>query len=206
MTKLKLEINKELDIMVELKISAEEWFFIQLLFLFQEGDEDSLYRYFTQAKKDSVPKATLASLQEKNIISKSYHIPGEGESFDPVKIIFTIDFYKKFYKTSGEMGMELLTAYPLFIISGNKSFPMKNITKHFKSLEDFAFMYAKAIKFNKKTHDEIIEIVEWAKENGAIHFSLPEFVISRKWDDLRKMKSGEIPSQFIATFDTSELL
>lgn len=204
--KLKLEINKELDVMVELKISAEEWFFIQLLILFQEGDEDSLYRYFTQAKKDSVPKETLRSLQEKNIISKSYRIPGEGESFDPAKISFTNEFFKKYFKTSGEMGIELLTAYPMFITSGNKSFPMKNIAKHFRSLEDFAFMYAKAIKFNKTSHNDIIKIVEWAKENEAIHFSLPEFVISRKWEDLRKIQSGEIPSTFVATFDTSELL
>lgn len=204
--KLKLEINKELDVMVTLGISAEEWFFIQLLILFEEGDEDSLYRYFTQAKKDSVPKETLRSLQEKNIISKSYHIPGEGESFNPAKISFTSEFYKKYFKASGEMGMELLTAYPMFITSGNKSFPMKNIAKHFRSLEDFAFMYAKAIKFNKGTHDEIIRIVEWAKDNEVIHFSLPEFVISRKWEDLRKIQSGEIPSNFIATFDTSELL
>jgi len=206
MTKLKLELNKELDTMIALGISAEEWFFIQLLILLEEGDEDSLYRYFTQAKKDSVPKSTLASLQEKNIISKSYNIPGEGESFDPKKITFSVDFYKKYFKTSGEMGIELLAAYPMFITSGNKSFPMKNIAKHFKSFEDFAFTYAKAIKFNKKTHDEIIQILEWAKENGVIQFSLPEFVISRKWEDLRKIRSGEISSNFVATFDTSELL
>ena len=51
-----------------------------------------------------------------------------------------------------------------------------------------------------------IEIIEWAKENNAIHFSLPEFVISRKWTDLQKIKDGEIPNYFVPTFDTSELL
>ena len=204
--KLKLEINKELDVMIALSISAEEWFFIQLLILFEEGDEDSLYRYFSQAKKDSVPKQILGSLQEKNIISKSYHIPQEGEPFDPSQISFSKDFYKKYFKASGEMGLELLNAYPMFITSGNKSFPMKNIAKHFNSLEDFSFKYGKAIKFNRAEHEEIIRTIEWAKENEAIHFSLPEFLISRKWEDLKKIQSGEISSQFIATFDTSELL
>lgn len=204
--KLKLAINKELDVMVELGISAEEWFFIQLIFLYQEGDEDSLLRYFTQAKKDIIPREVLGLLQQKNIIHEKYHIPKEGEKFNPEHIQFSDTFLKKYFRVSGELGLELLNAYPPFIISGNKSFPMKNIAKHFRSLEDFALMYGKAIKFSTSKHKEILEILEWSKENNAIHFSLPEFVISRKWVDLQKIKDGEIPNYFVPTFDTSELL
>jgi hypothetical protein len=204
--RLKLAINKELDIMTELGLSAEEWFFIQLLFLYQEGDEDSLLRYFLQAKKDVIPIVILELLQQKNIIHEKYRIPKEGDNFNPGDIYFADSFTKKYLRISGELGLELLQAYPPFIISGTKSFPMKNIAKHFRSLEDFALMYGKAIKFNKKQHDEILEVLEWAKENNAIHFSLPEFVISRKWTDLQKIKNGEIPNYFVPTFDTSELL
>ena len=192
--------------MVELGISAEEWFFIQLLILFEEGDEESLLRYFTQAKKDIVPREILGSLQKKNIIHEKYHIPLEGNPFNPSDIHLSDNFLKRYFKVSGELGLELLEAYPPFIISGSKSFPMKNIAKHFRSLEDFAVMYGKSIKFSRQQHKEIIEIIEWAKENNAIHFSLPEFVISRKWTDLQKIKDGEIPNYFVPTFDTSELL
>lgn len=206
MNKLKLELNKELDVMVALEITAEEWLFIQLLYLCEEGDTDSLFRYFTQAKKDSIPKATLQSLQEKGIISPTYKIPGIGEAFDPAKIKLTDKFSKKYFKVSGEMGLELLQAYPLFITSGNKSFPMKNISKQFKSLEDFSFMYAKAIKFDRSKHEEVLSIIEWSKENELIQFGLAEFVISRKWEDLGKLKSGESLINFVRTFDNSELI
>ena len=206
MNKLKLELNKELDVMVELQISAEEWLFIQLLYLCEEGDTDSLFRYFTQAKKDSIPKATLQSLQDKGIINPTYKIPAEGERFDPTKIKLTDKVRKKYFKVSGEMGLELLQAYPLFITSGNRSFPMKNIAKQFKSLEDFSFMYAKAIRFSRLKHEEILSIIEWAKENDLIQFGLSEFVISRKWDDLGKLKSGELSVNFVRTFDNSELI
>jgi len=206
MNKLKLELNKELDVMVELQISAEEWLFIQLLYLCEEGDTDSLFRYFTQAKKDNIPKQTLESLLEKGIIDESFKIPGPGVSFDPSKIKLSKLFSEKYFKTAGDMGFELLTTYPCFITSGNKSFPMKNIAKHFRSLEDFSFMYAKAIRFKIDKHNEIIELVKWATENNLIQFGLAEFVISRKWIDLSKIKSGEVKANFQATFDSSELV
>ena len=204
--RLKLAINKELEIMIENSISAEEWFFIQLVFLYEEGDEDSLFRYFAQAKKDCIPRTILEKLKEKNIINENYKIPGEGEVFTPSSVQISDSFRKKYFKTSGELGLELLATYPLFITSGTQSYPMKNISKHFRSLEDFSFMYGKAIRFNVKLHKEILELIEWAVENRAIHFSLPEFVISRKWEDLRKMKSGEMKHAHVSTFDTSELL
>lgn len=206
MSRLKLSIDKELDVMTNLEITAEEWLFVQLVFLYMDGDQDSFYNYFTLAKKSFVARVTLESLKEKGIIDKSYIVPKEGETFDPSKLKLSEVFWKKYFKTSGEMGLELLEEYPLFITSGNRSFPMKNIAKHFRSLEDFSFAYGKAISFDRKKHKEIIELIAWAKENNLIHFSLAEFVISRKWTDLIKIKSGEIKTSFVPTFDTSELI
>lgn len=204
--KLKLALEKELDVMVALGISAEEWLFVQLLLLQEEGDENSLYRYFTQAKKDSIPRELLESLKEKNIIQSTYEIPKAGERLDPTKILLSKSFFNTYFRESTELGMDLLRVYPAFITSGNKSFPMKNIAKHYHSFEAFALAYGKAIRFSKKKHNEIVTLVEWAKENGAIHFSLPEFVISRKWDVLEEIKEGSIPNYFIPTFDTAEML
>lgn len=206
MSKLKLELNKELDIMVELKISAEEWLFIQLLFLYEEGDTTSFVRYFVSAKKDHIPRDILLSLKEKGIIDKSYTVPEIGKEFDIYKLKLSPTFYKKYFKSSLEMGLELLDHYPIFITNGNKSFPMKNIAKSFRSLEDFSFMYAKAIKFNKEKHQEILELIDWAKENNLIQFNIAEFVISRKWDDLGKLKSGEVITNFVTTFDIAETI
>jgi len=67
-------------------------------------------------------------------------------------------------------------------------------------------MYAKAIRFKIDKHNEIIDLVKWATENNLIQFGLGEFVISRKWLDLAKIKSGEVKMNFQTTFDSSELV
>lgn len=204
--KLKLAINKELDIMANLGISAEEWLFIQLLWLFKEGEEDVLLRYFTQAKKDSIPRELLESLKEKNIIQNSYEIPKSGNAINPLDIPLSKTFTDRYLRESGEMGLDLLSVYPAFIVSGIKSFPMTNIAKSFRSLEEFSLAYGKAIRFNRFEHEKIISLIEWAKENNAIHFSLAEFVISRKWELIENIKEGNVPNYYIPTFDTAEML
>lgn len=204
--KLKLAINKELDVMTTLGISAEEWLFIQLLWLFKEGEEESLLRYFTQAKKDNIPREILESLKEKNIIQHLYEIPKSGEGLNPLDIPLSKTFISKYLRESGEMGLDLLSVYPPFIVSGVKSFPMTNIAKSFRSLEDFSLAYGKAIRFNLSDHEKIISLIEWAKENNAIHFSLAEFVISKKWELIEEIKEGRVPNYYIPTFDTAEML
>lgn len=201
MNKLKLSINKELDVMVELGISAEEWFFIQLIFLYQEGDQDSLLRYFNEAKKDCVPKEMLISLEEKGILT--YKLPKEKEFFNPGTIEFKKNFLKKYYKSSLEMGLEIIATFPKFIFGKGVTYPVNNITKLFRSLEDFCFAYGKAIKFSPEKHKETLEVLEWAKEAGMITFNIMEFVISHKWEDLEALRQSGTGG---VQFDNSEML
>jgi len=78
------------------------------------------------------------------------------------------------------MGQELFDAYPPFLNTANKLYPLKNIAKKFNSLEEFYFHYSVSIKHSAETHKEVMELLEWGKENGHINYSILEFVISRK--------------------------
>lgn len=206
MSRLKISIDRELQVMIDLGISAEEWFFIQLLFLVDEGYSDYLYKYFTQAKKDIIPKKMLENLMEKGIIDKKYKIPKEGEEFNPEDIPLSKTFIKKYLKSSVEIGMELMDEFPPFIVGKTGNYPIKNITKFFKSIEDFAFTYAKSIKFDPLKHKEVIELLIWAKDNNLITFNLCEFVISRKWEDLERMKGDNKSYVGIQVFDTTQII
>ena len=200
---LKIGIYQELEVMKTLQINAEEWLFIQLLLLCKEGEKEPLFMYFNEIKKDSIPRATLESLIGKNILDNKYVLPEAGSKLDPASIPFSKEFFKKYFKSSLDCGEELLKAYPMFIGSGGRNFPVKNITKNFISLEAFSLSYAKSIKFNKALHEEILELVKWATENDVITCGIGEFVVSKKWQDLQTLREN---GGVIGKFDTSELL
>jgi hypothetical protein len=194
--KLSIELDNKLIIMSKYQLNAEEWMFIELLFLAteEEPDVEYLYKYFTECSKSTLPIDTLKALKKKKILDASYVIPSEGEPFDPEQIVFNPVFKNYYFKESQEAGRELWAKYPDFLQFGDKMLPAKNITRGgFLSLEAFFFAYGKAIKNDPKTHRRVLESLKWAKENQLITYMIPEYVITRKWVDHIKMEdSGEI--------------
>jgi hypothetical protein len=207
--KLSIELDKKLNIMTKYTLNAEEWLFIELLFLATEDEPHPqyMYKYFTECAKKSLPKETLQSLKDKNILAKSYKIPKEGEDFDLEAIEWNNTFIKYYFKESQEAGMELWELYPDFlqINGGDKLLPAKNITRGgFLSLEAFFFEYGKGIKNDPILHKKVLESLKWAIENQLIGYMIPEYVITRKWNDhIKMMESGEV-NKVITRFDTME--
>ena len=187
--------------MTKYQIFAEELLFIKLVFLAQEGHPEYLSKYFSQMPLKGAPRDTMLSLQEKGIINKSYKIPEKGQTFNPLDIDFNKNFMKSYLQHSYDMGMELFMNYPAFIIINSKQFSLKNIAKSFKNLDDFAFAYGKAIKFDVEKHKEILELLEWGKEMNVLNYGIIEFITSLKWLELKELKESGL-----TTFNTSELL
>lgn len=198
---IELSFDREIELMIKYQIFPEELLFIKLVFLAQEGHPEYLSKYFSQMSLKGAPRDTMLSLQEKGIINKSYKIPEKGQTFNPLDIDFNKNFMKSYLQHSYDMGMELFMSYPAFIIINGKQFSLKNIAKSFKSLDDFAFAYGKAIKFNVEKHKEIMELLEWAKEVNILNFGIIEFITSMKWLELKELKESGL-----TTFNTSELL
>ena len=53
-------------------------------------------------------------------------------------------------------------------------------------MDDFFFFYGKTIKWNPETHTQIIKLLEYAKENNLINYSIATFVINEKWREIQK--------------------
>lgn len=182
--------------MARYELSAEEWFFIELLFLATEPNPhlELLYKYFNECKKESLPRETLKSLQEKKILTKTYKIPAEGSELDLNALEFNKNFINYYFKESQEAGQEFFMTYPDFLQFGDKLLPARNITKGgFLSLEDFFYAYGKAIGHDPGLHEKVIEVLKWAVENQLITYGIVEYLITRKWNDhMRMRESGEI--------------
>ena len=169
---IELSFDREIELMTKYQIFPEELLFIKLVFLAQEGHPEYLSKYFSQMPLKGAPRDTMLSLQEKGIINKSYKIPEKGKTFNPLDIDFNKNFMKSYLQHSYDMGMELFMNYPPYMIINGKQFSLRNIAKSFKNLDDFAFAYGKAIKFDVEKHKEIIELVEWAKEVNILNYGI----------------------------------
>lgn len=200
MTNENWSLDNELNLMIKYELTDQELIIIKLIFLAQENRKEYLIKYFSNKDK-SILREILISLQNKGIILKSYKIPNKGESFIPEDVEFNKNFIRAWLQHSNDLGMELFSKYPSFTIINGRSYSIKNITKVFKSLEDFCFAYGKAIKFNQEKHEEVLELLEYAKSTNYIHFNICEFVISQKWEEIKQLKDGGEN-----LFNTSELL
>jgi hypothetical protein len=191
--KLTLTLEEEISILDKYRLSPTELFLVRVLLILQEEDNEELFSgYIKTLKAAGINlRSVLQSLQDKGIILKSYSIPKEGQEFDPFEIEINKNFIKNIYKCSFELGKELFDAYPQFgTINGNMC-SLRGVSRHFNSLEDAYFKYGRYIKWNPEVHKEIIDLVNWAKDNNVLNQSLSSFIINNAWHDLKALKEGD---------------
>ena len=181
--------------MEKYKLTAEEIMLIELLFLasIEEGHPEYLGKYMNLPVEKSGLRDLLVSLQNKGVIVKSYKIPNKGEKFDPESVEFNKLFLNNYRKFSGELGIEFLDAYPSVAIINGSEAPLKNYGKKFNSEEEFYFRYGKSIGWNISKHREVLELINWGKENNCrlLNMNICDFVISKMWDSIKELRDGE---------------
>lgn len=189
--------------MIKYQLFPEELLILKLIFLAQEDHPEYLSKYFSQMPLKGAPRDTLLALQEKGIINKSYKIPEKGATFNPRDVDFNKVVLKSYQQHSGDMGMELFMNYPSFVNIGGRQCSLKNISKLFKSMDDFCFSYGKAIKFNPEMHTRVMAALEFGKNNELIHYGISEFLISLKWLEIEELKES---GKTLNGYNNSELL
>lgn len=191
MKDLELSIEREIDFMIKYQLSSNELFVMKLIFYAQDNHEEFLSKYFTQCQEIDL-RSILISLQQKGIINKTYKIPEKGVKFNPRDVDFNKNLIKDYVRHSEELGMDLFQNYPAFTNINGRTFSLRNITKLYKSIDEMCFAYGKEIKFDPIKHQEVMELLEWAKENNQIHSGICDFIASRKWIDLKQMRDEGI--------------
>ena len=190
MYKFELSLERELDFMIKYGLTAEEFYFMRLIFLAQDGHKEYLSKFFKEGSLGLPILDLLTSLQQKGVINKSYTIPAKGEVFEPIDVEFNKQVLKGFLQHSEDLGMELFNSYPAMTVINGKTFSLRNIAKFYKTFDEFCFAYGKEIKFDPVKHQQVLDILEWAKENNLVHSGIGDFIISRKWLDYQDLKDG----------------
>ena len=189
-----LELKQQLLFCEKYSINPSELLLLEIILIAQEGDEPEIvHEYFSSrvcARGFTIE--LLAGLQNAGIIHKSYKIPEKGSVFNPLDIPLNKTIIKDFYKCSFELGKELFEEYPQFGFINGNPVGIRSVSKKFDSLEDFYRFYGKTIRWKQETHDHIMELVKWARENNLLCVSLCNFVIDHRWDELEALRNGDL--------------
>lgn len=190
---LTLTLEDEISLLDKYRLTPTELFLIRVLLILQDDDNEELFSNYIKTLRSAGInlRNILVSLQNKEILLKSYKIPAEGAEFNPHDIQLNKNFIKNLYKCSFELGKELFESYPQFNTINGNIVSLRGVSKHFNSLEEAYYRYGKNIRWNLDTHKEIIELVNWAKEHNLICQSLSSFIINNAWLDLKGMKEGD---------------
>lgn len=141
-------------------------------------------------KKDV--RLCLLSLQEKGIILKSCKIPDPNDNntgLRPNDILFNKNILKKYIRHSGEMFWELWNAYPQSGIINNREISLRNTFGQggWSNLDEAASCYGQTIKYDAITHQEILELIEKAKDSDLINMGIIKFIRGEEWRNLKIM-------------------
>ena len=88
---------------------------------------------------------------------------------------FAIDLYG--------MPDELFEAYPKFFMSNGTRYNIRN-----SHVEKFGAKYLRFINNQREKHEEVLELIEWAKENKSLNIGLEKFVDTKYWEALQELK------------------
>ena len=201
MKTFELSIDREIQFMIKYQLTPDEFFLMKLIFFAQEGQEKYISQFANECGFEKPIREILTSLQNKGVINKSYVIPQAGEVFNPQDVDFNKTVLNQFFQHSQDLGMELFEAYPPFTIINGKTFSLRNISKNFKDLDDMCWNYGRAIRFNQQKHEEIMELLEFGKENNLIHSGISDFILSQGWMALQVYKDEDM-----GVMNTNELL
>lgn len=202
---LTLTLEEEVSILDKYRLVPNELMFIRILLILQDENDEELFSRYLRVLKDSGInlRELIASLQEKEIILKSYKIPKQGQTFDPFTIPVNKNFIKNLYRCSFELGKELFEAYPQFGHINGSLVGIRSISKKFDSLEEAYFKYGKTIGWSVERHNHIIDLVNWSKEHNIINYTLASFIVDRRWLELEALRSGNMAN---IDFDSVKLL
>lgn len=201
MKNLELSIEREIDFMIKYQLTADELFLIKLIFYAQDGHDEYISMFFSQDQLGKSIREILISLQTKGIINQTFTIPESGQVFNPQDVDFNKKVIKSLYQHSQDLGMDLFNIYPPYTYINGSPYSLRNFTKLYKSFDEMCFAYGKEIKFDLKKHEQIMNILEWAKDNNKIRNNLGQFIAERQWEMFEKMQNNDED-----VFNTNELI
>lgn len=185
-----LELKQQLLFCDKYNINPNELLLLEIILIAQDSDDPEIVREYFSSREHTrgCTIELLSGLKSAGIIHKSYKIPERGTVFNPLDVPLNKNVVKDFYKCSFELGKELWDTYPQFGIVNNSQVGLRSVSKKFDTIEDFYRFYGRTIRWKPEIHNQIIELVKWAREHNILCTTIANFVIDHKWEELEALK------------------
>lgn len=192
---LELSIEQDIQVLSKYKLTCLELFFIKCLHLASNGDQyNNLENFLTSYVNEINLKDLLQSLVDKKVINQSSLKINTLELLQkyPTNIIFNKNFEKAYLIDASVLFEEVWNHYPFNVYINGSPVDLRLInSKEYRNATEVAIAYAKLIKFNKETHNRIIEALDYAVQNNLIYTNIVTFIISKGWERIWRIMEGE---------------
>jgi hypothetical protein len=75
---------------------------------------------------------------------------------------------------------------------------LRRVSKKFDSLEDAYRAYGKAISWKPDTHEKVMQLIEWGKENNYQFTTLDSFIVDHDWLNIEAVRdNGTLTSDIV---------
>ncbi len=139
-------------------------------------------------KLGKIDKKYIQELIDKKVIDGKFIKNIDNITFGDIYL--TDEFRDQYYVDVCEAGEELWEAYPNTTIIDGRSTILKKGEMYNGTYMDKDFLikfYYQSIQFDKKKHEEILDLVKKARELGLINFAIRNFILGKLWESLPEL-------------------
>lgn len=177
-----IDTNRYVPFIIKHKLTQPQFLLLYLLYKKEIHHIDAYKKAFPTPDGSMIGGIPLKQLIDEGYLAR---IKNHGnEKIISTELILT-DKFTYIFVDSFEAGEELVAAYPAFMTKGGNRMPLK-----FGDINQLRKLYAGAINNSKEEHKEVLLDVEYAKENNLIMGKLENFILSKAWLDVRKIRLG----------------
>lgn len=188
------DVKHYTNLLVKMKMTPTQFYLCWLLYWdhneFKGGkrrnpEEEHIfangYRYMKKVKG-----FTLNEIQD--LIDREYVTISSGSKLAVDKLEITDKFVRNVFTTK-DMAEQFFEEYPSWI--RNFDHPSKpDINLKVCDHDAIKALYRKYV-LTKKRHEEVMQILDWAKRNDKIRFSIANFVKAKMWDQFEELIEKE---------------
>jgi len=177
-------LNNDVEIMEKLKISPSQLILLKML---NEAEEDRKCLYYISNKLSKLKSIDWSEVAD--LISREIVIDHNSTDFTkPSNLYFDyMEINPKFlkqFKIPVIKAKELIKIYPRLLEINGRNYNLVNI-----GYLDLAEIYEENLNLTDFLHEEVVELINWGKENDQINLGLEKFTKTQFWVLLKELKN-----------------
>lgn len=167
------EINKLVELLFDLKLSANQYL---VLYLIAKKDFDTITKLKAVLKVKLIQHEEISDLISREMLKKTKTGYALGIKIDRSFLVYDPE-------DDATNAIEFFNSYPNFLSSQGRSLPLKNL-----QLTKFIHLYTQLLQ--EEEHNVLMDDLQYGKENNLIVVKLENFIANKIFLQIREERKG----------------